>query len=160
VTPGIVLPDENAPAPPGSACGLAGQNLATAGAIAGPSGMTPATPGPRGAGRGVFGRGGPPLDAATLAERSNLPGLKNTNVAIMIARAELDPGVIGMMLPADIMLHDELCATEGAHAKDGVGRCPTMLYLKGESHMSEVFSIDTADKTVSDPILNWIKNVK
>ena len=162
VTPGIVL-EETTPGPPGSACGLAGQNIATAGAIAGPSGMTPAPPGPRGAGPGApgaGGRGGPPLDAATLAERSNLPGFKKTNVAIMIARAELDPGVIGGMLPGDIMLHDELCATEGAKAKDGAGRCPAMLYAKGESHMSEVFSIDTADKTVSEPILNWIKNVK
>jgi hypothetical protein len=159
VTPGIVLPDEDAPGPPGSACGLAGQNIATAGAIAGPSGMTPAPPGQRGGGPGAFGRG-PALDPATLAERSNLPGLKKTNVAIMIGRAELDPGVIGSMLPTDIMLHDELCATEGTNAKDGVGRCPTMLYAKGESHMSEVFSIDTADKTVSDPILSWIKNVK
>jgi hypothetical protein len=35
-----------------------------------------------------------------------------------------------------------------------------MLYEKGESHMSEVFSIDTDDKTVSGPILEWMKKVK
>jgi hypothetical protein len=35
-----------------------------------------------------------------------------------------------------------------------------MLFLRGESHMSEVFSIDTADTTVSGPILAWIKRVK
>jgi hypothetical protein len=35
-----------------------------------------------------------------------------------------------------------------------------MLFAKGESHMSEVFSIDTADKTVSAPILAWIKSSK
>jgi hypothetical protein len=35
-----------------------------------------------------------------------------------------------------------------------------MLYEKGESHMSEVFSIDTGDKTVSGPILEWMKKVK
>jgi hypothetical protein len=138
---------------------LTGGNAGTAGAIAGPSGVTPAPPGGRGAGAG--GRGtGQPLDEATLAARSNLPGLKATKVAIMLARAELDPGVNGAMLASDVMLHDELCATEGAKAKDGVGRCPTMLFAKGESHMSEVFSIDTADKTVSGPILDWIKKVK
>jgi hypothetical protein len=35
-----------------------------------------------------------------------------------------------------------------------------MLLAKGESHMSEVFSIDTADTTVSGPILAWMKRVK
>jgi hypothetical protein len=35
-----------------------------------------------------------------------------------------------------------------------------MLYLKGESHMSEVFSIDTPDKTVSGPVLDFIKRAK
>jgi hypothetical protein len=35
-----------------------------------------------------------------------------------------------------------------------------MLFAKGESHMSEVFSIDTDDKIVSAPILAWIKKIK
>ena len=35
-----------------------------------------------------------------------------------------------------------------------------MLFAKGESHMSEVFSIDTDDKIVSGPILGWIKKIK
>jgi hypothetical protein len=34
-----------------------------------------------------------------------------------------------------------------------------MLFAKHESHMSEVFSIDTEDKTVSGPILAWIKKI-
>ena len=50
-------------------------------------------------------------------------------------------------------LHDELC-------KAGSDHCPTMLLAKGESHMSEVFSIGTADQTVSGPILAWMKKVK
>jgi hypothetical protein len=78
----------------------------------------------------------------------------------MIARAELDPGVAGEMLPADKALHDAMCAVDGPNAKDGEGHCPSMLFLKGESHMSEVFSFDTADKIVSGPILAWIKRVK
>jgi hypothetical protein len=32
--------------------------------------------------------------------------------------------------------------------------------MKGESHMSAVFSIDTPDETVSGPILAWIKRLK
>jgi hypothetical protein len=51
------------------------------------------------------------------------------------------------------ILHDELC-------KEGREHCPTLLYLKGESHMSEVFSIDTPDQTVSGPILAWIKKIE
>ena len=134
----------------GKACGVAdgaGPN-ATAGAISGPSSVK-AGGGERGGARGPQ----PPVDAATQAARSNLPGFKSTKVAILLARAELDPGVKGDMLPSDIALHDEMC-------KEGKEHCPTMLFLKGESHMSEVFSIDTDDKTVSGPILAWMKKVR
>ena len=144
-----------------STCGVAANSAE--GAISGPSGVTPPDPnaaaGRRGGGGG--GRGaGQPLDAAAQAERDNLPGFKKTDVKIMLARAELDPGVTGAMTAADIALHDELCKLDGPSAKDGVGHCPAMLFAKGESHMSEVFSIDTKDTTVSGPILAWIKKVK
>jgi hypothetical protein len=132
----------------GSSCGVANGAGpgATAGAISGPSSVTPG-------GAPAGGRGGQPLDAATQAARSNLPGFKSTKVAIVLARAELDPGVTGGMAASDIALHDEMC-------KEGKDHCPTMLFLKGESHMSEVFSIDTSDKTVSGPILAWMRKVK
>jgi BD-FAE len=142
-----------------STCGVAANSAE--GAISGPSGVTP--PDPNAAGRrggGGGGRGGQPLDAAAQAERDNLPGLKKTDVKIMLVRAELDPGVSGAMTAADIALHDELCKVDGPKAKDGVGHCPAMLLAKGESHMSEVFSIDTKDMTVSGPILAWIRKVK
>jgi len=145
---------------PGSACGVTAGMAGTEGAIAGPSGMDRSAA-PDGRGRG--GRGGPLGQALTpeqQAERDNLPGLKATSVKIMLARAELDPGVTGDMTAADKALHDELCKVDGATAKDGVGHCPVMLFAKGESHMSEVFSIDTADTTVSGPILAWIRNIK
>ena len=131
----------------------------TEGGISGPSGVTPNP----NAGRGGPGGGrGPaqPLDAAAQAERDNLPGFKKTNVKIMLVRAELDPGVSGAMTAADMALHDELCTVDGAKAADGAGHCPAMLFAKGESHMSEVFSIDTADQIVSGPILAWIKKAK
>jgi hypothetical protein len=139
----------------GSTCGIAqGAGAgANAGAISGPSSVNAG--GGRGAavGAGPGARGGQPVDAATQAARSNLPGFKSTKVAIVLARAELDPGVTGGMAASDVALHDELC-------KEGQDHCPTMLYLKSESHMSEVFSIDTPDKTVSGPILAWIKKAK
>jgi triacylglycerol lipase len=165
--PGIIPAQGGGPAPgaPGSrsgiACGLlegqAAGPAATGGAIAGPSSVLAAAP--PFAAAPAAGRG-QPLTAEQQAERDNLPGFKKTSVSIMLARAEFDPGVAGDMLPADKALHDALCAADGPKAKDGEGRCPTMLFLKGESHMSEVFSFDTNDKTVSAPILAWIKRVK
>ena len=128
------------------------------GAISGPSGQSPNPEAGRG-GPGGGGRG-QPLTPAEQAERDNLPGFKQTQVKIMLAWAELDPGVMGAMPAAAVALHDELCKVGGPNAKDGDGQCPAILFAKHESHMSEVFSIDTEDKTVSGPILAWIKKIK
>jgi hypothetical protein len=151
-----------------STCG-AGAPGAADGAIAGPGGQTPAAPrggGPGGPG-GIGGpgagggrAGGQALTPEQQTERDNLPGFKMTATKILLARAEWDPGVIGAMAASDIALHDELCKLDGPKARDGVGHCPVMLYLKGESHMSEVFSIDTPDKTVSGSVLDFIKRAK
>ena len=130
----------------GSTCGADGP-ASTNGLINGPSRATPAAEG--GGGRGP---GGPP-DAATVLARSSLPELRKTKVKLLFASAELDPGVNGAMAPFYQTLHDDIC-------KENPSNCPTMLYEKGESHMSEVFSVDTADTTVSGPILAWIKKVK
>ncbi len=131
----------------GSTCGGPGQGVSL-GIIKGPSAVVPA-PAAAGGGRGAA----QPLDAATQLAHSSLPELKRTKVALLFATAELDPGINGSMSPFFQALHDELC-------KEGSARCPTMLFEKGESHMSEVFSIDTGDQTVSKPILDWIKKVK
>ena len=135
----------------GTTCGLpAGAAFSNAGAIAGPSRAD--DPPARGGGGGGFGRG-PQIDPATQLARSSLPELKKTKVKIMLATAELDPGINGTDSAFNKALHDELC-------KEGPDHCPTMLFEKGESHMSEVFSIDTPDKVVSGPILKWIKSIK
>ena len=151
----------------GKTCDVKGGAFSSSGALPGrtegqPGGPdTPFGPPPGaarpGGGAPPAGFGGPPVDAATRLSRSSLPELKKTSVKIMLANAELDPGadpaVDGGMMPFLQILHDDLC-------KAGPEHCPTMLYLKGESHMSEVFSIDTPDKTVSGPILAWMKKIK
>ena len=72
----------------------------------------------------------------------------------IFASAELDPGISdGKMSAFYQTLHDEMC-------KAGPDHCPMMLFEKGESHMSEVFSYDTPDKTVSGPVLAWMKKIK
>ncbi len=145
---------------PGVACGLTNASMTSAeGHIAGPSGFTAP---PAGAGRGgPGGRGGPELTAEQRAERDNLPGFKKTNVKIALAYAELDPGVTNAQMPANtVALHDAMCQEDGSAAKDGKGHCPEMWMLKGESHMSEVFSVDTADQTVSKPVLAFVRKLK
>ena len=139
----------NAFAGAGSTCGQ-DQPGAPLGVIKGPSAVDPAL---APAGRG--GRAGalPPPDAATQLARSTLPEFKKTNVKLLFVSAEFDPGIQGGMSAFSQTLHDELC-------KEGPAHCPQMLFAKQESHMSEVFSIDTADQTVSGPILAWMKKVK
>ena len=153
----------------GKTCGVEGGAFSSSGALPGrttgqPGGpdaaFAPAGPPPAGgrpAGGPPPGLGGPPVDAATRLARSSLLELKKTSVKILLANAELDPGadaaVNGGVMQFNQILHDELC-------KEGPAHCPTLLYLKGESHMSEVFSIGTPDKTVSGPILEWMKKIK
>src|SRR5581483_2283419 len=122
----------NAFANAGSTCGQ-DQPGAPLGVIKGPSGVDPAL---APAGRG--GRAGalPPPDPATQQARSTLPEFKKTKVKLLFVSAELDPGINGGMSAFYQTLHDELC-------KEGPQHCPAMLFAKEESHMSEVFSIDT-----------------
>src|SRR5438105_4668828 len=142
-------------AQPGVACGLTGASLTSnSGKISGPSGFD-APPQAQGrGGPGGPGRGGPQLTPEQQAERDNLPGFKKSNVKIVLAYAELDPGIMNAQFPAaTLALRDEMC-------KVGKDHCPETWMLKGESHMSEVFSVDTADKTVSEPVLKFVKRVK
>jgi hypothetical protein len=134
------------PGPAGSTCGI--EAAPGAGRAAGGGGPGAGGPGPGGRG----GRG-QPVDPETQLARSTLPALKKSSVSLLLATAELDPGISGSMSAFNQTLHDELC-------KEGPSHCPTMLFAKGESHMSEVFSIDTRDTIVSGPILTWMKKVK
>jgi triacylglycerol lipase len=135
----------------GETCGVKGGAFSSLGAL---PGRTEGQPGGPDAPGPPPGFGGPPVDAATRLARSGLPEFKKTSAKIILANAELDPGVgANGIMPFNQILHDELC-------KEGPDHCPTLLYFKRESHMSEVFSIDTPDKTVSAPILAWIKNIK
>jgi triacylglycerol lipase len=105
-------------------------------------------PGGPGGGKGDGkGRGAQP-DPATQLARSNLPGLVKSKVKFMVSVAELDPpNIIGFAET----LKSELCKA---------GDCPTYMVYKDHSHISEVMSPDTADTSVTGPILKWMKSVK
>lgn len=112
-----------------------------------PAARGPGGPGGRGAGRAGRGRGAPP-DPATQLARSNLPGLTASKIPMMISVAELDPqNIIGFAET----LRDEL---------KKAGRNVTYVVYKDHSHISEVMSPDTADTSVTGPILKWIKSVR
>jgi len=119
---------------------------------------TPAPPaGAGGPGRGDA-KGGPGRgnaapapeqpDAATMLARSNLPGLAKSKLPFIVSSAELDPPSIVAFAGT---LKDELCKA---------GHCPTFLTFKDHGHISEVMSPNTADNSVTGPILKWMKGVK
>jgi acetyl esterase/lipase len=112
--------------------------------------------GKAGDGKGGGGKGGggnakgkaAPLDEATQLARSNLAGLQHSKAQFFVSVAELDPpGVISFAET----LRDKLC--EAKH-------CPQYAVFKDHSHISEVLSPNTADTSVTGPILKWIKSVK
>ncbi len=144
----------------GKTCGLKGGAFSTEGVLPGRSPDQPGGQAPFVMPAGGLRFGGPPVSKAVQIEESSLPGLEKTGAKILLASAELDPGANGGPSPFNQALHDELCKLDGPHAVSGRGHCPALLYEKGESHMSEIFSVDTSDKTVSGPILAWIDRVE
>ena len=106
-------------------------------------------PNAKGDGKGKGGgRGFTPLDPATQLARSNLPGLLKVDIPIFLGAGELDlPGITQF----HEILKDQLCM---------VKHCPTVMVFKDHSHVSEVFSPNTADDSVTGPILKWMKSAK
>ncbi len=101
-----------------------------------------------GDGKGRGGGRGAPVDPATQLARSDLPGILNAKIAFFFGSGELDPPTMGAFIDT---LKEQLCKA---------GHCPTVALFKDHSHMSEVFSPNTADVSVSGPILKWMKSVK
>jgi hypothetical protein len=152
----------------GKSCGLKGGAFSTEGVLPGRSPDQPGGQAPFVMPAGGMRFGGAPVSKEVQIEESSLPGLEKTHAKILLASAELDPGANGGPTAFNQALHDELCKLDGSHAASGHGphavsgrgKCPALLYEKGESHMSEIFSVDTPDHTVSGPILVWIRSVE
>jgi hypothetical protein len=100
------------------------------------------------AGRGGGGAAPAPVDAATQLARSNLPGLAKGKIAVFLGWGEIDSG--------NIWVFDEALKTALCKA----GRCATSAVFKDHSHVSLVFSPNSADNSVTGPILKWMKSVK
>lgn len=88
-------------------------------------------------------------DPALYAERSAVPGLVKGNVPFMMSSAELDP-------PEMV---DQFGELREAMCKSSRG-CVRSIVLPKHSHMSESYSINTADTQLSDQILDFIRTGK
>ena len=107
-------------------------------------------PGDRGAAATVARPPAPrpqPVDPAVQLQRSSLQGLRALRIPVFVMAAELDPENI---VEASSLLRDQLCEA---------GHCPKYQLSEGESHISQVMSINTADITVSKPVFDWIRFV-
>jgi acetyl esterase/lipase len=87
-------------------------------------------------------------DPKELKERSSVEGMKKLTIPLFISHTEVD-------LP-DAITH----ANGVKKALCDVSRCPTYVVFKDHSHMSQLYSVGTADTSVSDPILQFIRGVK
>jgi acetyl esterase/lipase len=88
-------------------------------------------------------------DPALLKERSAIAGLIKTSIPFMMSSAELDPPPVAAQ---SALLRDALCKSEHG--------CVRSIVLPKHSHMSESYSINTADHQLSDQILEFIKTGK
>lgn len=87
-------------------------------------------------------------DAAQYPARSAVPGLVAAKVPLLLAYAELDP--------PDFHTQSEQLNTALCKA----GQCPGLYKLMGHSHMSEIYSINSADKTVGNLMKQLVDRVR
>jgi acetyl esterase/lipase len=87
-------------------------------------------------------------DHKELQERSSVEGMKGLTIPLFISRAELD-------LPDEIAEAEEI-----KKSLCDAGHCPTFTVFKDHSHMSQTFSVGTADTSVSGPILQFLHGIK
>jgi acetyl esterase/lipase len=88
-------------------------------------------------------------DASRYAEQSSLQGLLKTDIPLLVAAAELDPP--GFLKQFDLL--------KEAACKRSTG-CARAIVLPQHSHMSEVYSINTADTRLTDEALDFVKTGK
>jgi len=85
-------------------------------------------------------------DASRYAAQSSLSGLLKTNIPLMAVSSELDlPGFVKQL----DLFKEASCKRPGG--------CARTVMLPQHSHMSEVYSINTADTRLTDAILDFVK---
>jgi acetyl esterase/lipase len=88
-------------------------------------------------------------DLAKWPERSSLTGLLASKLPMLVARGEIDP--TQFIVQGDV-LNAAMCA--------GHNGCPTYLVLPGQSHMSEVYSINTDETRLTSAINGFVSKAR
>jgi acetyl esterase/lipase len=88
-------------------------------------------------------------DPSRYVEQSSLADLLKTDIPLMIVAAELDPP--GFVKQFDLVKQATCQRASG---------CARAILLPQHSHMSEVYSINTADTRLTDQILEFVKTGK
>jgi acetyl esterase/lipase len=88
-------------------------------------------------------------DRATYAGRSSLPGLLTSKIPLMMTSAELDP--------PEFVRQFDILKEAACKRPNGCGRT---FVVPQHSHLSQTFSINTADTRLTDQILDFIKTGK
>jgi len=87
-------------------------------------------------------------DPEQLAERSATAGLKKVTIPLFMSHTEVD-------------LPEAIREADAAHkALCDAGRCPIYAVFKDHSHISQGYSVGTADTSVSGPILQVLHQIK
>jgi triacylglycerol lipase len=88
-------------------------------------------------------------DASHYASESSLPGLLKTTIPLMAVSSELD--LQGFVKQLELF-KEATCKRPAS--------CARAVMLPQHSHMSEVYSINTADTRLTDQILEFVKTGK
>jgi triacylglycerol lipase len=84
-------------------------------------------------------------DVSKYKERSSLDGIAKSKVRLLVTDAELDPDTFK---PQSDLL---------AEARAKAGKPVTRVKLAGHSHISELYAVNTADDSLSGPVLKFIQ---
>lgn len=87
-------------------------------------------------------------DKAQYADRSALPGMRASSIPMLFAYAELDPEDFHRQSE---QVRQSLC---------DVGRCRPVIKLLGHSHMSEIYSINTQDRALTDALKAFVAQLR
>ena len=86
-------------------------------------------------------------DTALWPARSSIAGLTKTDIPLLVAHGELD---VPYYIDQAEALKTRLCRES---------RCPRFVSLRGQSHMSEIYGLNTMDTALSEPMLSFIESV-
>jgi acetyl esterase/lipase len=86
-------------------------------------------------------------DTTLWAARSAITGLTKTGVPLLVAHGEMD---VPYYIKQAAALKGRLCRES---------RCPTFVSLTGQSHMSVIYGLNTADTSLAEPMRSFIEAV-